>query len=687
VPEVDPVAERLTQDEGQANRRRVDGARLRLLELAPGSSLKALLVATLDLAEELTGSQIGFFHFVDDDLASLRLQAWSTNTVARMCTAEGEGSHYPIDKAGVWADCIRTGKPVVHNDYPSLPGRKGMPEGHAAVARELTVPVVRAGRVVAALGVGNKATDYDDRDVADVLTLADLAWDIAARKRAEEQLARSEAKYRALFESMMDGLVVTDMDGRIIDSNETYRRMLGYTTDELRSRTYRELTPERWHAFEARIVADKILPRGYSDVYEKEYRRKDGSVFAVELRCFLIEEGGQPSAIWAIVRDITERRRAEEALRQSERRFRLLASEMPTGIFQTDARGTITYVNPAWSRLTGLSEDVATRLGALSAIHAEDRDETARAWSVAVAAGQGFSREYKNVLPDGMVVWVRAFASPIRDGTGAVAGYVGAVVDVSESRKLQAQLALSSRLASMGTLVAGVAHEVNNPLAAGMADQGIVLEIARRLRAQLQEPGALDRREATRQLDDAIEALEEAQESSHRIARIVKNLTAYGRPDPRRKRVRLGDVVAEAMRWLPPSVGQVATVQVEDGGAPDVVASAGQVEQVVVNLVTNASRSFPPGKRGLILVRLGPGNEGMSRLEVIDQGRGIEPALLERIFEPFFTTRPAGQGRGMGLGLAICHTIVTSHGGTISVSSAPGKGSTFRVELPAAPRV
>ena len=113
--------------EVRTRRERVDRARLRILERAPAATLRELLTATLDLAEELTGSQIGFFHFIDDDQANLWLQAWSTNTVAKMCTAEGAGQHYPLSRAGVWADCVRTGQPVVHNDYASLPGRQAFP--------------------------------------------------------------------------------------------------------------------------------------------------------------------------------------------------------------------------------------------------------------------------------------------------------------------------------------------------------------------------------------------------------------------------------------------------------------------------------------------------------------------------------------------------------------------------------
>jgi PAS domain S-box-containing protein len=166
----------------------VMAARSRLLIKAPSCSLSELLRATVDEAEALTGSQVGFCHFVDSDQNSLTLMAYSTNTTRHMCKAEGLGSHYPVNRAGVWVDAFREGKPVIHNDYASLPHRKGLPPGHALVVRELVVPVLRGGRIVSLLGVGNKPRDYDDRDVNMVASLADLAWEISVQKKEEEAL-------------------------------------------------------------------------------------------------------------------------------------------------------------------------------------------------------------------------------------------------------------------------------------------------------------------------------------------------------------------------------------------------------------------------------------------------------------------------------------------------------------------
>ena len=272
--------------------------------------------------------------------------------------------------------------------------------------------------------------------------------------------------------------------------------------------------------------------------------------------------------------------------------------------------------------------------------------------------------------------------SPVRDETGAVIMGIATSQDVTEERALRTQLAVSSRLASLGTLVAGVAHEVNNPLAGTLGSLATAVEDSRAIAARVRDTGPLDREGLARALDEVIEILLDAQVGGNRISRIVKDLALFGRPNPVRTRVRLGDVVTSAMRWLPASVGRNATVRVDDQGAPDVHASAGQLEQVVVNVVTNAALSIPAERRGEVSVLVSTSPDGTAVLDVQDDGKGIDAATMERIFDPFFTTRDVGHG--MGLGLPVCHAIVAAPGGTLTATSAPDKGSTFRVELPAA---
>ncbi len=173
-------------------------ARLNIVQLSRTGSIDELLQAALDAAEEVSGSQIGFFHFVDADQERLTLQAWSSNTLKRMCTAEGKGQHYSVSEAGVWTDCVRTRVVVIHNDYAGLPHKKGMPEGHAKVVRELVVPIVNDGKVVAILGVGNKAVDYVQADADAVQMIAAMAQDIVERSHGERLLALEHAVAHAL---------------------------------------------------------------------------------------------------------------------------------------------------------------------------------------------------------------------------------------------------------------------------------------------------------------------------------------------------------------------------------------------------------------------------------------------------------------------------------------------------------
>jgi len=188
--------------------------RLRISEFALTHDLQETLVKTLDEVCALLESPIGFYHFVDEDENQIHLQAWSSRTTKEFCGAEGSNMHYPVEKAGVWADCIRERKAVVHNDYRSHPHRKGLPEGHAEVIRELVVPIMRNSRVVAILGVGNKASDYNQRDVDIVSFLADVAWETAQNQLNREALEESTKRLEKISANLQNGMIYQLDTGR-----------------------------------------------------------------------------------------------------------------------------------------------------------------------------------------------------------------------------------------------------------------------------------------------------------------------------------------------------------------------------------------------------------------------------------------------------------------------------------------
>lgn len=169
-----------------------------LWQYATNHTSVELMQKVLDEIEELTASQIGFFHFMDSKTNSLKLQAWSTRTKEKFCKAQGEGMHYPVEKAGVWCDAVRLKSPVIHNDYVSMPEKKGMPEGHAQVIRELVVPIMRDNVVKAVLGIGNKPTDYHEKDVELVTNIANMAWFVIIESQADEEIEKLNEKLESL---------------------------------------------------------------------------------------------------------------------------------------------------------------------------------------------------------------------------------------------------------------------------------------------------------------------------------------------------------------------------------------------------------------------------------------------------------------------------------------------------------
>jgi PAS domain S-box-containing protein len=612
------------------------------------------------IARNFPGGLIGLF---DKDLRYVLVDG-----IGRTVTGEGKGS--------LVGRTVQQIYPAEHRERIAAAFQVALAGGTAEfeLAVDGRVMAIRTGPV----------TDADGQVFLGIAT----SRDVTDRRRAEAALRESEERYRSLVDNLHAGVVVHAPDTSIVFGNAMASELLGLSADQMYGKAamdpaWRFVRDDQSTMPLAEYPVSRVVATGKPVVNQIVGidRPATGDRAWVLVNAFpTLGAGGILEDVVVTFFDVTARKRADEALKESETRFRLLAGSAPVGIFQTDARGQLTFANPTFEAMMGISAPRMSDPQGLEVVHPEDREKVSRTWREAVAAGKPFSAEYRIHERAGAETWVRVFATPTRDAAGAPTGHVGALVDISVARALHAQLALTSRLAAMGTLVAGVAHEINNPLAAELAEQEMALEVVREVRERLQGSAPIDREAEVRCLGTVVEGLTDAQEGGQRIARIVKELKTFGRPDLKRTRVRLIDVVDQAMHWLPATVGHAATVRVENGGAPDVMASFGQIEQVVVNLVINAAKATEAVKPGVVIVRVGPGAPGMARLEVIDQGTGIDPAILGRIFEPFFTTSDVGQG--MGLGLAVSHAIVTAHGGNISVESEVGTGSKFRVELP-----
>lgn len=373
----------------------------------------------------------------------------------------------------------------------------------------------------------------------------------------------------------------------------------------------------------------------------------------------------------AIYRSEMERR-----LRERERWFSTTLQSIPDAVLSVDLAGTVTFINPQGETLTGLAaRDVlgrpATEVLRMMSRHPIERaildGRTVHAEGGLVHAVTGVSRD------------VSESVAPVLDD-GRVLGAVMVFRDITEHKLVQRQLELTDRLASLGTMAAGVAHEINNPLTAVVANANIIEEELGALRAHLAASAALDA-VASRYLNDIEAALADIAGAGIRIDRIVSDLRTFSRCEPTIP--GYADVV-KALEWAQRTtateVRSRARLFTELAPVPLVVGDEARLGQVFVNLIVNAAQAIAPGRASVNTIHLTTrcDRDGVV-IEVRDTGSGIPPEIQGRIFDPFFTTKPIGVGTG--LGLSISRGIVASFGGSIVVESTPGQGTCVRVHL------
>ncbi|HEX9052742.1 MAG TPA: PAS domain S-box protein, partial [Anaeromyxobacter sp.] len=503
------------------------------------------------------------------------------------------------------------------------------------------------------------------------LLVAAAALVFSAARRQAHRLALAAAERSALQRRLArltahapDMVLLADDRQRIVEANDLAVALLGYPREELLGMDVRSLRdPETLGDYPARVREQ--LERGAA-LFETRYRRKDGSTFPVAVSVSADEIDGRR---WfeAVARDISERKRAEDALRESEAKFRAAFEFASLGVLLLAPDGRVVETNRALRQITGYTED-ELRGADLALLHDPSDPIATAALLARIAGGEGPIELPRRVRrKDGTFADARLRAEGLRDEAGHTRFVVAVVEDVSEQKRLQAQLLLADRMASIGTLAAGVAHEINNPLAFILSNLDFATGELRRAGAD----------------PEVLRALEDARDGGARVREIVRDLKTFSRPvDEVREALDVRAILQTAVGLASNEIRHRAQLVVEPGDVPRVAASGYRLAQVLVNLLINAAQAIPEGRAAENVVRVSTSTapDGRAVVEVSDTGVGIAPEILPRIFDPFFTTKAAGVGTG--LGLSICHGIVTQLGGEISVESTPGRGSTFRVALP-----
>jgi PAS domain S-box-containing protein len=514
-------------------------------------------------------------------------------------------------------------------------------------------------------------------------THARLQAQVLAREQAQAALQASEGQYRLLFESSLDGLMQTRPDGSVLAANRVAREIFGMTLAQMQAggRTVLvDTSDERVH----RLLREREATghaRG-----ELRMRRGDGSCFEAEISSALYIGGDGQPVTSMVIRDVTARRQSDAQLRLLE----ACVANLNDVVLITEAEPfsspgpRIVFVNEAFTRLTGYTrEEVIGRTPRLLQGLKTDRAELARV-DAALRRWERVSAEVVNYRKDGSEFWLEMQIAPVADDNGWYTHWVSIERDITERKQAEAtrqsleqQLREAQEMEAIGTLAGGIAHDFNNILGAILGNVAL---------AQQDLPLAHAARPSVEQIGRA----------AARARSLVEQILTFSRRQPQRLHAQaLAPVVKETTELLRATLPATVELRSELSAEPlHVLADATQLQQVLVNLCTNAWHALR-GSSGRIVIGLQPHDAGAgsalappagmppgryAHLSVSDNGCGIDETTRLRMFEPFFTTKPAGTGTG--LGLSVVHGIVSGHHGSIGVRSTVGQGSTFDIWLP-----
>ncbi|HET8926107.1 MAG TPA: PAS domain S-box protein [Candidatus Acidoferrum sp.] len=512
----------------------------------------------------------------------------------------------------------------------------------------------------------NQASPFFFDIVAHAMMRDDAVHGITVLARDVSALRKNETRFTELFESLQEGIYITTPDGMILDVNPALVRMLGYDSkEELLKREVQEIFVDR---AERKLMKEQVESQATIQGREITLLRTDGtSIVCLNTAAAVRDSAGRVVRYQGALMDITDRLEMERRLHQQQEFARRLIDSFPDLILVLDTNAHYTFVSPRCLDVLGYELREALELEFGARTHPEDLPAALALYRDMLSGKQTLASleiRVRHKLGD----WrrIRFNFSPLCDEKGNIEGVVLSGRDVTDLKRLEEQLIQAEKLAAMGQMLAGVAHELNNPLTA-------VLGVTELLR---ERPGV---DESTKR------QLELTHRQARRAARIVQNLLEFSRPaSPQKKSLDVNSLIERTLQLHEHSLRRNA-IEVDFRplpGLPGVVGDANQLIQVFLNLVTNAEQAIREVRdTGRVQIRLAQ-NANRVTVTVQDDGVGIRPDALPRIFDPFYTTkRPGG---GTGLGLSICMSIIREHGGNIEAEILPGGGTAFTVYLPVA---
>lgn len=679
----------------------INSARLRLLQFAAAHSLDELLEQTTNEAEKLSDSLIGFYYIAEDDQKYPALQSWSERTKTKFCKMQGKKMHDPIAQAGVWANCVHQGKPVIHNDYAALIHRKDMPKGHAEVIRELVVPVFRGNAIKAVLGVGNKPVNYTEKDMEAISLLADLSWEIVERKRAEEKALRSDQRLRLHSEQSPLGFLEWDDKFRAVEWNAACERIFSYTREEAIGRHAKDLIlPIEVHEMVDGIFHSLMSQTGGQHSINENVTKDGRTIICEWFNTTLVNESGKAIGVASICRDITEQKRIEaelanyrEDLEQQviERTAELEIARNKAQQY-LDIAGVILLAIDKTRKVTLINQKGCDVLGhASSDIIGKDWFKTFVPENVRRDVIQGYVRlmagdpepveyfENPVVTQTGeerLVAWHNVL---LRDNNGNITGTLSSGEDITEKKHAEEQIirlnqdlrlraaALEEANRELEAFAYSVSHDLRAPL---RHINGFLELLKKRIRA------ALDK-----QSRHYMEVIADATAKMGRLIDDLLSFSRMGRHSMSFRPVLLKPLVRDIIREL-----EVETagrdIEWRLGDLPTVDGDAAMLRIVLVNLISNALKFTRLQQRTKIEIGTRSEQTSETVIFVRDNGVGFDMTYADKLFGVFQRLHKAEEFEGCGIGLATVHRIIARHGGRTWAQAIPDQGAVFYFTLP-----